>query len=144
METEPDSQASSGLVPAKCYQYIFPESFDLRRISYYFDHQMGNTVTDDIYEELFGRVGAWQAMWNRDRRPYLKYRKSPATVTIFDGRRQPEKVFTYGKEPAALYEFSAEARTPRDIEARFGTASSPHQPLNHFLHNNHILHLAGP
>jgi len=143
MYTEPDSQAISGLVPAKCYQYIFPESFDLRRISYYFDHQMGNTVTDDIYEELFGRVGAWQAMWNRDRRPYLKYRKSPATVTIFDGRRQPEKVFTYGKEPAALYEYCAEARTPRDIEARFGSEPWIDGALKDFVDRDLMLHLDG-
>jgi ribosomal peptide maturation radical SAM protein 1 len=143
MYTEPGSQSISGLVPAKCYQYIFPESFNLRRISYYFDHQMGNTVADDVYEELFGRVGAWQAMWNRPERPYLKYRKSLSTVTIFDGRQAPEQVFTYSNQPAALYEYCAEARTTRDIAAHFGSEPWVEDALWDFVEKKVMLHLDG-
>jgi len=143
MYTEPDSQLVSGLVPAKCYQYIFPESFDLRRISYYFDHQMGNTVTDGVYDELFGRVGAWQAMWKRPKRPYLKYRKSVATITILDGRTEQEQVFTYRERPADLYEYCAEARTPLDISAQFGNDPSIKDALENFISNSLMLHLDG-
>lgn len=143
MYTEPDSQAVSGLVPAKCYQYIFPESFDLRRISYYFDHQMGKTVSDDVYEELFGRVGAWQAMWKQPTHPYLKYRKSLATITIFDGRKRQEQVFTYRERPADLYEYCAEARTPRDIAAQFGDGPWIEDALKDFVSKAVMLHLDG-
>jgi ribosomal peptide maturation radical SAM protein 1 len=144
MYTEPDSQLVSNLVPAKCYEYIFPESFNLRRISYYFDHQMGNTVNDDVYDELFGRVGAWQAMWQQPDRPYLKYRKSLSTVTIFDGRRErQEQVFTYHKGPAALYEYCAEARTPRDIATNFGNDSWIEDALKDFVNDDLMLHLDG-
>ncbi len=143
MYTQPDSQAVSGLVPAQCYQYIFPESFDLGRISYYFDHQMGNTVSDDVYDELFGRVGAWQALWKQPKHPYLKYRKSLATITIFDGRKRQEQVFTYRELPADLYEFCAEARTPRDITTKFGDGPWIEDALKDFVSKDVVLHLDG-
>lgn len=143
MYAEPDSQSVSGLVPAKCYQYIFPESFDLRRISYYFDHQMEDTVKDDVYEELFGRVGAWQALWRGPNHPYLKYRKSLSTITIFDGRRSPEQIFKYRGQAAALYEYCAEARTPRDIVACLGEGPWIDDQLKDFVDKNLMLHLDG-
>jgi len=143
MYTEPASQSVSGLVPAKCYQYIFPKSFDLRRISYYFDHDTGNTVDDSVYEELFGRIGAWQAMWNQPDRPYLKYRKAWSSISVFDGR-QPQ-IFTYSfhDEAAALYEYCAEARTPRDIAAQFGDRPWIEETLQDFVAKDIMLSLDG-
>jgi ribosomal peptide maturation radical SAM protein 1 len=143
MYTDPNSQSVSGLVPAKCYQYIFPESFDLRRISYYFDHQMEDTVKDDVYEELFGRVGAWQALWRGPNHPYLKYRKSLSTIMIFDGRKSQEQIFKYHGQAAALYEYCAEARTPRDIVACFGDGPWIDDQLKDFVDKNLMLHLDG-
>jgi ribosomal peptide maturation radical SAM protein 1 len=144
MYTDPDGQSISNLVPAKCYQFIFPGNFDLRRISYYFDHEMANTVDDDVYEELFGRVGLWQAGWNSPNRPYLKYRKAFSSVAIFDGRRNEEALtYTYHGDAAALYEFCAEARTPRDIAARFGDAPWIEEALDDFLIKELTLFLDG-
>jgi ribosomal peptide maturation radical SAM protein 1 len=143
MYTEPNSQSVSGLVPAKCYQYIFPESFDLRRISYYFDHQMEDTVKDDVYEDLFGRVGAWQALGRGPNHPYLKYRKSLSTIMIFDGRKSQEQIFKYHGQAAALYEYCAEARTPRDIVACFGDGPWIDDQLKDFVDKNLMLHLDG-
>lgn len=153
MYTEPDSQSVTGLVPASCYRYIFPRHFNLRRISYYFDHEMGKTVGDDVYEELNGIVGTWQAMWKQPNHPYLKYRKSLATITIFDGRTQPEQVFTYRNQPADLYEYCAEARTLREITAHFGNDPSINDrsindpsiedTLKDFVDKDLMLHLDG-
>lgn len=143
MYTDPAAQSISGLVPAKCYQYIFPGSFDLRRISYYFDHEMGNTVADEVYEELFGRVGAWQAMWNQPDRPYLKYRKAWSSIAIFDGRQPEVLSYAFHDDMAALYEYCAEARTPRDIAARFGNAPWIGQALDDFLIKDLMLFLDG-
>lgn len=143
MYTEPASQSISGLVPAKCYQYIFPGSFDLRRISYYFDHDMANVVTEDVYEELFGMVGAWQAAWNQPERPYLKYRKAFSSIAIFDGRNPRVLTFTYYDDDAELYEYCAEARTSRDIAARFGSYSWIENALNDFVSKNLMLFLDG-
>lgn len=143
MYTEPASQSISGLVPAKCYQYIFPRGFDLRRISYYFDHDMGNTVSDEIYEELFGMVGAWQAAWNQPNRAYLKYRKAWASIAIFDGRRSQELTFSYCGDAADLYEYCAEARTRRDIAARFGNGPWIENTLADFVSKDLMLFLDG-
>lgn len=143
MYTEPETQSISGLVPARCYQYIFPETFDLRRISYYFDHKMANTVDDDIYEELFGRVGAWQAGWNSANRPFLKYRKAWHTIAIFDGRQPEVLTYSYHDEVAALYEYCAEARTPRDIETNFGNDAWVQDALNDFVSKDLMLALDG-
>jgi hypothetical protein len=104
---------------------------------------MGNTVTDDVYEELFGRVGAWQAMWKQPKPPYLKYRKSLATITIFDGRKRQEQVFTYRGQAADLYEYCAEARTPRDIAAQFGDGPEIEAALKDFVSKAVMLHLDG-
>ncbi|HEU5415813.1 MAG TPA: RiPP maturation radical SAM C-methyltransferase [Candidatus Angelobacter sp.] len=143
MYTEPESQSISGLVPARCYQYIFPETFDLRRISYYFDHKMANTVDDDIYEELFGRVGAWQAGWNSANRPFLKYRKAWQSISIFDGRQADVFTYSYHDDVAALYEYCAEARTPRDIGTNFGNDAWVQDALNDFVSKDLMLALDG-
>jgi ribosomal peptide maturation radical SAM protein 1 len=143
MYTEPETQSISGLVPARCYQYIFPKTFDLRRISYYFDHKMANTVDDDIYEELFGRVGAWQAGWNSANRPFLKYRKAWHSIAIFDGRQSEVVTYSYHDDAAALYEYCAEARTPKDIEANFGNDAWIQEALNDFVSKDLMLAVDG-
>jgi ribosomal peptide maturation radical SAM protein 1 len=143
MYTEPATQSISGLAPARCYQYIFPKTFDLRRISYYFDHKMANTVDDDTYEELFGRVGAWQAGWNSANRPFLKYRKAWHSIVIFDGRQPQVVTHSYHDDAAALYEYCAEARTPRDIEANFGNDAWIQEALSDFVSKDLMLGLDG-
>ncbi|MGE5321448.1 MAG: RiPP maturation radical SAM C-methyltransferase [Actinomycetota bacterium] len=143
MYTEPESQSISNLVPARCYQYIFPRSFDLRRISYYFDHDMANTVDDDVYEELFGRVGAWQAAWNGPNRHFLKYRKAWSSISIFDGRQPEVLTYSFHDDAAALYEYCAEARTPRDISARFGEEPWIEESLNDFVSKDLMLAIDG-
>src|SRR5262249_11841982 len=93
--------------------------------------------------ELFGRVGAWQRMWKQPKPPYLKYRKSLATITIFDGRKRQDQVFTYREGSADLYEYCAEARTPRDIAANFGNDPWIDDALKDFVSKAVMLHLDG-
>ncbi len=143
MYTDPAGQSISRLVPAKCYQYIFPKDFDLRRISYYFDHEMGNIVSDDVYEELFGRVGAWQAAWNQPDKPYLKYRKAWSSIVVFDGRKPEVVTVTYRNEAAELYEYCAEARTARDIASQFGNDPWIEDALADFVGKDLMLFLDG-
>lgn len=144
MYFDPATHSISRLIPARCYQYIFPRSFDLNRISYYFDHEMGNIVNEEAYEELTGRVGAWQAAWNRAERAYLKYRKAWSSIVIFDGRQTEEVLtFTYCDEAAELYEYCAEARTPRDIAAHFGSGPSVEAALNDYVSKDLMLFLDG-
>ncbi|HZU33855.1 MAG TPA: RiPP maturation radical SAM C-methyltransferase, partial [Candidatus Angelobacter sp.] len=144
MFTESASQSISELVPAACYNYILPKGkFNLSRISYYFEHKMGNTVDDSVYEELFYRVGEWQARWKQSPRPFLRYQKSWSAIRISDGRKEKVRAYTVMDEPAALYEYCADARTPRDIAARFGEEPWVQSALDEFVRKDLMLHLDG-
>jgi ribosomal peptide maturation radical SAM protein 1 len=144
MYTDPASQSVSGLVPAKCYNFILPRGkFNLPRISYYFEHTMATTVDDSVYEEIFRRVGDWQARWKKTRRPFLRYQKSWSAIRISDGRTDTVRTYTVSDDPAALYEYCAEARTPRDIAARFGSESWIQSALKEFVAKDLMLHLDG-
>ncbi len=125
MFTEPETQSITRLTPSPCNEFLFPKDrFDLRRISYYFDHEMDNTVGDAGYDELFRCAAEWERRWHERPRPYLRYRKSWATIRIEDGRRAPVvSAHTYSDERAALYEFCADARSRKELDARFDAAA---------------------
>lgn len=142
MYTDPESQSISGLVPSKAYDYVLPRGkFDLRRISYYFEHDMGNTVKDSDYEDIFRAVSQWQEAWRRPRRPYLTYRKSWSTIHIADGRFENVRTFKYSDQAVALYEYCSEARTSKDIARCFGTAPWIEAAMREFLEYDLVLHL---
>jgi len=144
MYTDPASQSISSLTPSKCYDYILPPGkFNLTRIAYYFDHQMGRTVKNDEYDEIFGLVHDWQGIWNAEERPFMIYRKAWSTLTIVDGRGPETVTHTYTDGAAALYEYCADARTPRDIENRLGTERWVQNALRDFVSKDLILFLDG-
>jgi ribosomal peptide maturation radical SAM protein 1 len=144
MYTESASQSISDLVPARCYNYLLPRGkFNLYRISYYFEHKMANTVDDSVYDEIFRRVEAWQEQWKNARRPYLRYQKAWSSIRVLDGRGENLRTFVIADEPAALYEYCAEARTPRDIAAKFGAEPWIQNALKEFVDKNLTLHLDG-
>jgi ribosomal peptide maturation radical SAM protein 1 len=144
MFVDPESQSITRLRPAACYEYIFPKTrFNLERVSYYFDHDMENTVTDHEYDELFSRVADWQESWLNARRPYLRYRKSWSSVVIDDGRNGQARVSTYSDGPAALYEYCADARTPGDLASRFGSEGWIEAALREFLERELVIFLDG-
>jgi hypothetical protein len=141
---EPESQSVSRLRPADCYEYIFPKRrFDLNRVSYYFDHDMANTVEDHDYDEIFSLVSRWQEAWKADRQPYLRYRKSPSSILIDDGRGPAARVHTQWDERAVLYEYCADARTRSDIYARFDDAEWIDDALDEFLEADLMILLDG-
>ena len=48
MYIEPETQSITRLVPSPCYDFLFPKDrFNLQRVSYYFEHEMGNTLAED-------------------------------------------------------------------------------------------------
>ena len=144
MYFEPEAQSITSLRPASCYDYIFPKDrFNLERVSYYFDHQMENTVTDEQYGEIFGLVADWQDSWEESERPYLRYRKSLATVVIEDGRGPRPRSFTYSDGAALLYEYCADARRPADIAAHFNNEDWVDAALSEFVERDLIIYLDG-
>jgi ribosomal peptide maturation radical SAM protein 1 len=144
MFTDPASQSISRLVPFKCYQYIFPRGkFDLPRISYFFDQEMTNIAGEPSYLATFDAVDNWRATWQQPQKPYLKYRKAWSTIFIFDGRQLEARTHRYDGKDAALYEYCADARTPRDITANFGADAWVETALRDFVEKDLVLFLDG-
>lgn len=144
MYEEPESQSITRLTPSPCYDFIFPKDrFDLRRVSYYFEHEQTNTVGDDGYDELFRGVAVWQGRWRERPRPRMSYRKSLATVRIEDGRNGHTRAHTYSDERAALYEFCADARSRKELDAHFEAAPWLDEALGEFVSLDLMVHLDG-
>ena len=146
MYTDPASQSIYNITPARCYNYLLPEGkFNLRRISYYFEHQMDNILDEKEYDELFRMVGEWQESWQKPRakRPYMIYRKSWSAIRITDGRYERVCEHMYSGNAAVLYEYCAEARTPSDIARRFKNEPWVEPALQEFVSKDLILFLDG-
>ena len=144
MFTEPESQSIQRLKPAVCYHYIFPKRFDLNRISYYFDHEIGNVVDEENYDDLIDRVTSWQSRWGDGKsRPFLRYRKAFSSIMIEDGRRRKLRTYSYADGEAALYEYCADARTPRDIESAFQGVSWVQAAVEEFIGEDLMLCMDG-
>jgi ribosomal peptide maturation radical SAM protein 1 len=142
MYTEPESQSVTRLVPSPCYDFLFPKDrFDLNRVSYYFEHEMGNTLADDEYNEIFEAVDTWQQRWKQRPRPYLRYRKAWRTILIEDGRNCSTRVSTYSDLYANLYEYCADARSRKDISAKFDDAPWLDAALEEFVAKDLMVHL---
>lgn len=142
MYTEPESQSVSRLVPSACYDYLYPKDrFDLNRVSYYFEHEMGNTLKDDEYEEIYHAVGVWQYRWRQRPKPYLRYRKGWASILIQDGRNGSATVAHYADRYAQLYEYCADARSAKEIAAQFDGAPWVDEAIAEFVERSFMVYL---
>ncbi|HVF55877.1 MAG TPA: RiPP maturation radical SAM C-methyltransferase [Pyrinomonadaceae bacterium] len=142
MYTDPASQSIERLVPSPCYDFLFPkDKFNLQRVSYYFEHEMANTLPDEQYDDIFRAVAIWQHRWRQRPRPFLRYKKSWTTIQIDDGRHQPLRTHTYSDEPAALYEYCADARSPKEINAHFDSAAWVEAALAEFVEKDLMVYL---
>jgi hypothetical protein len=102
---------------------------------------MGNTLADPEYNEIFEAVDTWQYRWKQQPRPYLRYRKAWATIRIEDGRNCSPKVSTYSDTAANLYEYCADARSRKDISAKFDDAPWLDAALEEFVAKDLMVHL---
>jgi ribosomal peptide maturation radical SAM protein 1 len=143
MFTEPETQSIRRLKPALCYDYIFPKRFNLERVSYYFDHEMDNVVDEEHYDDLLEGVAQWQQSWTDDGHPFLRYRKAFSSILIEDGRRRKLRTHSYSDGAAALYEYCADARTPRDIATAMGSEPWVQQALDDFVAKDLMLSMDG-
>lgn len=142
MYAEPETQSVTRLVPSACYDYLFPKDrFDLNRVSYYFEHEMGDTLQDHEYAEIFEAVDAWQHRWRQRPRPYLRYRKAWGMIVIEDGRNGSPRTTTYSDDTANLYEFCADAHSRREISAKFDDAEWVEAALEELVEKDLMVHL---
>ena len=144
MYSEPESQSVTKLIPSPCYDYLFPKDrFNLQRVSYYFEHEMNNTLEERQYDEIFAAVETWQRRWNQGPRPYLRYRKALGTIVIEDGRNGSPRETTFSDLHALLYEYCADARSRKEISARFDDAPWVDGALEEFVERDLVIHLDG-
>ena len=141
MFTEPETQSVGRLTPARCYDYIFPRRFDLSRVSYYFDHEIGNVVDEEHYDDLLDLVAQWQSLWTETSQPTLTYRKAFSSIVIEDRRRRKAAAYSYADARAVLYEYCADARTTRDIAGAFGSEAWVADTLREFVSKDLMLFL---
>lgn len=142
MYSDPESQSVTQLIPSPCYDYLFPKDrFNLQRVSYYFEHEMDNTLEDAQYDEIFEAVDLWQQRWRQGPRPYLRYRKAWATISIEDGRNCSPRVTTFSDLYAMLYEYCADARSRKEIAARFDDAPWVDAALEEFVDREFMIYL---
>ena len=142
MYSEPETQSVTSLTPSPCYDYLFPKDrFNLNRVSYYFEHEMGDTLAENEYDEIFEAVGVWQQRWRQRPKPYLRYRKAWATILIEDGRNCAPRVMSYADRYARLYEYCADARSAKEIAAQFDGASWVDEALAEFVERKLMVHL---
>ena len=73
----------------------------------------------------------------------MRYRKACSSIVIEDGRWDPVREWHYRDGSAELYEYCADARTPRDIFSRFGNQPWLKIALDEFVDNYLMLFLDG-
>jgi ribosomal peptide maturation radical SAM protein 1 len=74
-------------MPERSYQYVYPGSFDLDRVAYFFDYEADNGLPESAYTDLRRSVQEWSNSWQAGQRPVLKYWSAPHFMQIYDGRR---------------------------------------------------------
>jgi ribosomal peptide maturation radical SAM protein 1 len=90
--------------PDRSYAYVYPSSFDLGEIAYFFEYELSDALPDATYEDLGRAVAAWREAWEADQPPVLRYWSAPGFVQIYDGRRPGrEGTYTFEDGPADIY-----------------------------------------
>lgn len=136
MFTAPEEHAITALRPEACYSWIFPtDRFDLRKVSYYFEHEQERVLTEAEYAPSYRIVARWRERWERQPRAFLRYEKAWDAITIADGRIEGGEVkrFRYEGAKARLYEFLEDAHGRDAIDRRFGAGDWIDAALEEFV-----------
>lgn len=116
MFEQPGEFSISVLRPSACYSFIYPPDYDLRRISYFFEHEIGGTPASDEYEECLDLVARWTERWkDPHRRPYLYYVKTWASISVHDGRGDQPRGCRFDGARAAAFEACADAKGREEL-----------------------------
>ncbi|OGQ14170.1 MAG: hypothetical protein A2138_27880 [Deltaproteobacteria bacterium RBG_16_71_12] len=120
MFEEPAEHQITRLEPQRCYRYLYPaDRFDLRHVSYYFEHDVRHVVDAEGRAPLVAAVARWQRAWERRPRPRLTYAKTWQHVVIDDRRGERPRSVELAGRAAALYEHLADARPSGEVRAAF-------------------------
>jgi ribosomal peptide maturation radical SAM protein 1 len=114
--------------PWPAYRFIYPEgSVDLRKIAYFFDYTMGDTVPEEALDAFHRAVHDWQERWASGRPPVLVYQRAPDWLQVID-RRDPAapQVHAFHGLDAAIYEACGDtdhtpARVAQELRVSHGS-----------------------
>jgi ribosomal peptide maturation radical SAM protein 1 len=115
MFERPDDHSIAFLRPSGCYRHIYPPSYDLARIAYFFEHGLTQELPTQGHQECRTLVADWKKRWAGERRPTLRYVKTWQSVSVHDGRGPQRRGYRFDDDWARLYELCADARTRDEI-----------------------------
>lgn len=93
------------LEPERGYSMVYPPSYDLAKLAYFFDYEFQDSLPDATYERLHKVVADWQQAWEDDASaPRLELWRSPDVIHIEDHRTPSAPVdWTFEGDLRALY-----------------------------------------
>jgi ribosomal peptide maturation radical SAM protein 1 len=105
--------------PESSYRYVYPEYVDLGKAAYFFDYDMGDTVSAAAHVATQSLVRDWQEHWHSDKRHALNYRRT-SDVVLIDYNWGPDRRGTYTLfgALASIYEFCVETMHTADQVVR--------------------------
>jgi len=101
--TQPDSGVRVRN-PEPGYRYVYPDSFDLGKVAYFFEYELADPLPDDAFAGVRKTVEDWRAAWEQATPPTLTYFSAPGFLQIYDGRRfGAEGTYTFEGDVAEIY-----------------------------------------
>jgi ribosomal peptide maturation radical SAM protein 1 len=114
MFEEAEKHGVHHLRPANCYPFIFPSTFDLNHISYFFQDDRAQEG-EAWHQECASIVDFWKRRWESGSRPTLTYYKSVGTLSIHDRRGSQYRGVRFDDKAAVLYERCADAQRKEQL-----------------------------
>jgi ribosomal peptide maturation radical SAM protein 1 len=122
------------IAPESSYSYVYPSSYNLEHLAYFFEYQFTDRLPDSAYAETAQAVEEWQMAWRSDVRPRLTFWYSPGYLEIYDSRSPGNaRKFEFGDPGASLYAACSErARNPAALASSLQVNLTQHE-IRHLL-----------
>ena len=103
--------------PEASYSYVYPSHVALDKAAYFFDYEMGDTVSPDVHQSAEKLVSSWRKCWHSDERHTLTYRRASEALLIdFNWGPERQGTYTLSGTLACMYEFCVETmHTPDQV-----------------------------
>ena len=90
--------------PPDHMSYVYPPEIDLSRITYFFEYEFEENLSDEVYASFVAAAHAWRDYRPSGSWPHLSYLWSPGILQIIDGREPGEaKRYEFPSPLAEIY-----------------------------------------
>ena len=90
--------------PQSSYRFVYPSSFNIGEIAYFFDYQLEESLDEHSYGSLRRAIQQWSVAWQAPFRPTLQYRSAPGFLQISDSRSPADQCsYTFTGAIADIY-----------------------------------------